>query len=231
MRESPKSDPELSVFVHMSTPNQPHTEPSTEQQSQAASMRREVRLHTDDLDCSLGRVADITGSGMRMIYAKGELPKIGDVQSYTFSDGTDTVTVTGCVKWVRKGSAFSRQGEAGIEFVKLDQGVRDALVRLAVQGKIRERGSGMVRIEPTDLYKLLGVTRYASPEQLDEAFDEQCKRWGGDDPTLPPGRPEARRDLQGLRRAQRSRQARPVRHPLRRPARPRGVIRRCACKL
>ena len=59
------------------------------------------------------------------------------------------------------------------------------MIRLAVQGKFHDKNSGYVRIEQTDLYKLLGVTRYASPEQLDEAFDAECKRWGGDDPTLP----------------------------------------------
>ncbi|MFG0244763.1 MAG: DnaJ domain-containing protein [Phycisphaerales bacterium JB052] len=168
----------------MST-KQPNQRNSPSNENDTVSMRREVRLHTDDLSCSVGRVADITGSGMRLIFPKGNPPQIGEVQTYIFNDGRDSLEVTGSVKWVRKGSAFSRQAEAGIEFVKLDQSVRDSMIRLAVHGKINEKNSGYVRIEQTDLYKLLGVTRYATPEQLDEAFNTECQRWGGDDPTLP----------------------------------------------
>lgn len=164
----------------MSTQSTPNDEQPASQSN--ANARKEVRLHAPEVDCSTGRVADITGSGMRLIFPKGQLPEVGEVQSYTFSDGSDSIEVTGCVKWVRKGSAFSRQAEAGVEFVKLDQGVRDALVRLAVKGKIKEQRASFVQIEQTDLYKILGVTRYASDEQIDEAFNEACNRWNGDNP-------------------------------------------------
>lgn len=158
---------------------QPQQPDQTSQQPVAA--RREARLHAPDLNCSMGRVADITASGMRLIFPKGELPEVGDVQRFTFDDGHCTLEVCGCVKWARKGSAFSRRGEVGIEFVDLTQGQRDAIVRLAVQGKIREDRSSFVRITQNDLYKLLGVTRYASPEQIDKAFDDRSREWGGDD--------------------------------------------------
>lgn len=167
----------------MSTQSTPNDEQPAS--SDNANARKEVRLHAPDVDCSTGRVADITGSGMRLIFPKGQLPEVGEVQSYTFSDGNDSIEVTGCVKWVRKGSAFSRQAEAGVEFVKLDQGMRDALVRLAVKGKIKEPRSSFVQIEQTDLYKVLGITRYASDEQIDEAFNEACNRWNGADADHP----------------------------------------------
>ncbi len=163
----------------MSTPEQHKAE------TDASQTRNEVRLHAPDIDCSTGRVADITGSGMRLIYPKGELPEVGEVLSYAFNDGSDAIEVTGCVKWVRKGSAFSRHAEAGIEFVKLDQGTRDALVRLAVHGKLHEPRSSYVRIAQVDLYKLLGVTRYASDEQIDAAFDACCTQWGSDNANHP----------------------------------------------
>jgi len=165
------------------------SEPAPEQTSSKARheargpgihARRESRLHTPDLECSMGKVADLTGSGMRMIVPKNELPEIGDVQSYTFSDLLDSVTVTGTVKWIRKGCAFSRRCEVGVEFVTLDQGVRDSIVRLAVHGKLREPGAGAVKFRAADLYSVLGVTRYASEEQIDEAFDSCCRRWGED---------------------------------------------------
>lgn len=165
----------------MSTPEQP--DQPTPQKSEA--MRSEVRLHTPGLDCSMGRVADITGSGMRLIFPKGKLPEIGDVQTYTFDDGENTLEVTGSVKWIRRGSAFARQAEAGVEFCKIDQGQRDSLIRLAVQGKLRESKASYVRIAQTDLYKLLGVTRYASAEQIDQAFNERSNEWGNEDTQHP----------------------------------------------
>jgi hypothetical protein len=169
-----------SVYVGMSEQSTPNEESSAN-----ADTRVEARLHAPELSCSTGRVADITGSGMRLIFSKGELPEIGDMQTYTFNDGEDTLDVQGCVKWVRKGSTFSRNSEAGIEFVKLDQGVRDCIVRLAVQGKIKEPRSSYVQIAPTDLYKVLGVTRYATEEQIAAAYNETRQRWGGNNAKNP----------------------------------------------
>jgi hypothetical protein len=160
-------------------PNQPN--PSSNADSCEYIHRTEPRIESEHIACSSGQVADITGSGMRLIFPKGQLPQVGEVQSYTFSDGTDSIEVTGCVKWVRKGSAFSRQAQAGVEFVKLNPDTRESLIRLAVRGKLKEPRSRFVQIEQTDLYRILGVTRYASAEQIDEAFNASCNRWNGED--------------------------------------------------
>lgn len=143
--------------------------------------RTESRIEPQQLACSRGMVADITGSGMRLIFPKDRLPEVGEIHTYTFNDARDTIEITGCVKWVRKGSAFSRQAQAGVEFVKLDQSTRDALIRLAINGKIREPRARYVDFEQADLYKIMGVTRYATPEQLDEAFNDACSRCARDD--------------------------------------------------
>lgn len=150
------------------------------QGDQGIHARRESRLHTPELECSLGKVADITGSGMRMIVSKSDLPQVGDIQSYTFSDRRDSITVTGSVKWVKRGSAFTKHCQVGVEFVKLDQGLRDSIVRLAVHGKIKDPTVGGVQIKNTDLYRVLGVTRYASDEQLKDAFKAQSRQWHPD---------------------------------------------------
>ncbi|MEX0876811.1 MAG: DnaJ domain-containing protein [Phycisphaerales bacterium] len=159
--------------------------------------RREPRLHTPDLRCSVGKVADITGSGMRMIVDKDQIPELGDVQSYTFTDPSDSITVTGTVKWIRKGSAFSKRCEVGVEFVRLDQGLRDSIVRLAVHGKLKDPAAGCVQIRHTDLYKLLGVTRYASEEQLQDAFRAQTRQWHPD----ANGSPEAAQRFEEIHKA------------------------------
>lgn len=164
----------------MSTPDASNEARPVDSNANSVAARRDARLSTPQLTCSHGRVADITASGMRLISPKGELPEVGDAQEYSFDDGTSTLAVNGCVKWVRKGSAFTRRAEVGVEFIDLTQGQRDALVRLAVQGKIKQ-SRDETNPQQTDLYKLLGVTRYASPEQIDQAFNDRSKEWGGDD--------------------------------------------------
>ena len=159
--------------------------PKDDQPEVQADTRAEPRLYAPDLDCSTGRVADITGSGMRLIFPKGDLPQVGDAQTYTFSDGEDFLEIEGNVKWVRKGSAFSRHGEAGVEFVNVDQGVRDCIVRLAVHGKIKDPRSSYVQVETKDLYKVLGITRYANEEQIANAYRETRERWGGNNANNP----------------------------------------------
>ena len=72
---------------------------------------------------------------MRMIVSSKDLPEIGDVQDYTFSDQTGQLTVSGTVKWVRKGTAFTRRCEVGVEFTKLDPATRDAIIKLAEIGR------------------------------------------------------------------------------------------------
>jgi hypothetical protein len=165
----------------MTQPEPNKQDASSQADSSEYINRTESRIEPDQLACSQGQVADITGSGMRLIFPKGQLPEVGEVQSYTFSDGTDSIEVTGCVKWIRKGSAFSRQAQAGVEFVKLNPDTRESLIRLAVQGKIRDNRSRVVQIEQADLYRILGITRYASADQIDEAFNASCNRWNGED--------------------------------------------------
>jgi len=143
-------------------------------------MRTEPRLGTEDLSCSKGRVADITGSGMRMIVAPKDLPEIGDVQSYTFSDSKDEITISGIVKWIRKATIFTRRGEVGVEFVKLDPGTREAIIRLAIHGDLNLDTDRSIKVACPDLYKVLGVSRYASKDELQTAYRKQAKSWHPD---------------------------------------------------
>jgi len=158
------------------------TNPSTDSEtaSDSYAMRNESRLDTDGLHCSLGRVADITGSGMRLIVAPNDLPEIGDIQSYIFADAKDNVTVTGTVKWVRKGTAFTRRCEVGIEFVKLDPQTRDSIIRLAVHGKLGHAPDADIHVIFPNLYKILGVSQYASQDEIQTAYRKNAKLWHPD---------------------------------------------------
>jgi DnaJ domain/PilZ domain len=143
-------------------------------------MRAESRLDTEDLRCSKGRVADITGSGMRLIISPDDLPQINDVQSYTFKDRRDEITITGTVKWIRKGTVFTRRCEVGVEFTKLDPTTRDAIIKLAVTGKMGLTKEREVSIGLTNLYKILGITQHASSSEIQTAFRVEAKRWHPD---------------------------------------------------
>lgn len=146
--------------------------------------RMESRIKTKKLACSQGKVADITGSGMRMLVTKGELPEVGDLQSYTFTDGKHTVEVQGSVKWVRNGSKFARRSEVGVEFVKLDHAVRDAILRLAVQGQLgmssKPGSAAMVEVGVPNLYAMLGVIHCASNDEIKSAYRVACRHWHPD---------------------------------------------------
>lgn len=169
------------------TTNQtPENDPSTQLDTEASSQtddylsRTESRLMTKKLHCCKGKVADITGSGMRMLVSPKDLPEIGDVQEYTFSDQTAEITIAGTVKWVRKGTAFTRRCEVGVEFSKLDPTTRDAIIKLAVHGEMGLTKEGSIEVGYPDLYKLLGITPYAKQEDIEKAYRKEAKTWHPD---------------------------------------------------
>lgn len=187
----PKSAPESAAIAGMTRSEPSQTKPASSGSPDTASFeesayhdRVESRIKPRKLECSHGRIADITGSGMRMLIARADLPEVGDVQSYTFRDDEHTIEVKGTVKWVRTGSAFARRCEVGVEFVRLDQRVRDALLRYAVQGRLGMSHKGdqppVVDIEVPNLYTMLGVVHCASPEEIKAAYRKECRRWHPD---------------------------------------------------
>jgi hypothetical protein len=171
----------------MSTPEpNPSSVPHNSQAQEPEYLERsESRIKARKLSCMQGKVADITCSGMRMLVIKGDLPEVGDVQSYTLSDGVDTIEIKGSVKWVRSGSLFARRSEVGVEFVKVDQPIRDAIVRLAVQGKLGYSSSEgptacQIDVDIPNLYSMLGVVHCASPDEIKFAYRKECRRWHPD---------------------------------------------------
>jgi|GEM_PF-1975458 len=160
---------------------------SAAQESAAADYlsRTESRLLTKSLRCCKGRVADITGSGMRMIVSPKDLPEVGDVQDYTFADKKGQVSVSGTVKWIRKGTAFTRRCEVGVEFLTLEPATRDAIIKLAVHGELGLNSDGQIDVGYPDLYKILGVTPYAKQEDIEGAYRKEAKIWHPDHNSAP----------------------------------------------
>lgn len=156
--------------------------------------RNDVRIDTKGIHCAQDstkiRVADLTGTGMRLTAPASKLPEIGATQTYTFTD-QDTqheLTIQGTVRWVRKGSVISRKAEIGIEFVDLSPSIRDALVRLAVQGELLisnqpdadSQTDSQSRTPNINLYDILAVHPYASGSEIKAAYHKLVKHWHPD---------------------------------------------------
>jgi hypothetical protein len=156
--------------------------PANEQESPNPISRVEPRIETRKLKCSSGRVADLTGTGMRLLVSSSNKPEIGDVQTYTFKDKNHTVEVTGTVRWVADGHGLTRKCQVGIEFTDISPQIREALMRLAIHGNLGEPGKEIneVQIKYPDLYKLLGVTQYATEDEIRRAYHIEARRWHPD---------------------------------------------------
>ncbi len=142
------------------------------------TQRGEARLDTDGLLCREGRVLDLSGGGMRLSMAWKEAPRVGDVATYTFGEGAEEVGLMGTVRWVRPAGRLGRRAEIGIEFVGLTPAKRDALRRLAVNGDagpLADAAKDRVRVGFPDLYKMFGVSVYASQEDLRQAYHRLAK--------------------------------------------------------
>ncbi len=140
--------------------------------------RREPRLDTDGLACHAGRVLDLSGSGMRLLVDWKSAPSAGDPETYVFGDAAGEVRLMGTVRWVRPKGRLRRHAEVGVEFINLTPDKRDALRRMAVTGDpgtLRQPEADTVRVEYPDLYKLLGVSPYASEADLRRAYHAMSK--------------------------------------------------------
>ena len=95
----------------------------------ANNRRRHGRLKTEDTECSLGHVVDISGSGMR-VERKGALPvKVGDKFRIDLQIASDMLELAVAVRRVQK--MGRRKFEYGLEFVGLDDRTKLRLANLA----------------------------------------------------------------------------------------------------
>ena len=140
--------------------------------------RSEPRFDAEGIACHAGRVLDISGAGMRLLVAWKDAPRVGDVESYAFGEGPETVKVMGTVRWVRPAGRLHKRAQVGVEFVGLSPSRRDALRRFAATGDFDALRAGehdAVRVEYPDLYKMFGVSAYASQDDIRRAYHALSK--------------------------------------------------------
>jgi hypothetical protein len=91
------------------------------------------------LRCELGRIVDVSASGMRVLAAGRPGVKRGELRPITIQSDWGTAEVQVRVGWVRRSGWFRR--EIGLEFEGLDERTRRTVFALAFRAGMR--GGGM----------------------------------------------------------------------------------------
>ena len=105
----------------------------------ATRPRRQERFPTHGLNCPLGTVLDLSGSGMRVRRESKPPLNVGDPMAMTIGSESQSVKVSGKVAWIKRVSW--RSFEVGVQFVDVRPGISAALVQLAQYGFISANSS------------------------------------------------------------------------------------------
>lgn len=174
-----REDSKPIVTPHSGVPRHPADAPGTG----GAINRGEARFDTDGLVCHAGRVLDMSGCGMRVLVPWKKAPRVGDPETYIFGEGADEVRLMGTVRWVRPAGRLHKRAQVGVEFVGLTPAKRDALRRLAITGDLqtlRSAEQDAVRVAYPDLYRMFGLSPYASQDDIRRAYRTLSKDWHPD---------------------------------------------------
>lgn len=158
----------------------PETGASSDGDSYAS--RVETRVETRKMRCSHGKVLDLTGRGMRIVLDSKDAPIVGQSQDFVFTGEDAEIRVQGIVRWVRHVGGLRKRTEAGVEFVGLRASQSEALRKYAVVGDLEEPDTGLdqVRIEYPDLYAIMGVSPFASFDEIRRSYHKLVRRWHPD---------------------------------------------------
>lgn len=100
------------------------------EQADPVHRRRFGRVRVGDTRCSLGRVTNISGGGMRVLNRSMTLFKAGAQLVIRVEAGSEEwLEARVCVAWVRPAGIFRQ--EMGLEFVAIDEEARRALLEMA----------------------------------------------------------------------------------------------------
>ncbi len=87
------------------------------------------RLLTERLETDLGRVVNLSASGMRVLCRQSLAARLGETVALRLGEGETGATVRGEIVWARR--AGFRRHVAGVRFVELDEATRRRLTSLA----------------------------------------------------------------------------------------------------
>jgi len=146
------------------------------QRSHRARGATRVGTSEHDLSTHLGRVMDISSTGLRLRGEKRPIVAPGETITLCVTNGSQSIRVGGVVAWARRRSgAF----EVGVRFVGAGDGAVAGLIQFAKHGFVNTIPGGAsagapaalsARVEVEDLYQVLGIARDASGEQIRAAY-------------------------------------------------------------
>ena len=103
----------------------------TMQPRQSGNRRRTGRLQVENVTCNLGKVIDLSATGMRVL---GRRAPSGEFATRITGLGRE-VSVFGRVAWTRPAGIFSR--EFAVEFLRLSGEASKVLTDLAMTSRVR----------------------------------------------------------------------------------------------
>lgn len=148
--------------------------------------RNAARYETSVISCPLGRIADLSRTGMRVQCTGKKPPSKGlsfDLELFSPSDSLmvpmQVVSVTR-LGWGRY--------ELGIKFVNINEETAQAIENLAKFGKVKSvspeandrRRRALAAIRRPDHYKVLGITPSASADEIQQAFRALARKYHPD---------------------------------------------------
>src|SRR5262245_21053767 len=97
----------------------------------ASARRRGGRIAICAIDCNLGKITDISGTGMK-IRTRKRVPKPGMPFMTTLVSADVAVNVACVVKWVKRAGILAK--EVGIEFLQLTPEAQRGIMQLSQAG-------------------------------------------------------------------------------------------------
>ncbi|MCA9294743.1 MAG: DnaJ domain-containing protein [Phycisphaerales bacterium] len=162
-------------------------------------LRRAHRYAANNISVPLGKVLDLSATGMRLSCPRKEAPQVGAVERFVLSNGTQRLAIKGQIVRARKPLWPTAPCDVGVRFLDASASVRAALEQLGKYGFIQggKHGTGFksapvresagapsaseqpppppptqlsASVEVGDLYAMLGVSQDASDEEIRAAF-------------------------------------------------------------
>ena len=160
---------------------------SKRQRGKAA--RRAERHKTNLLTCDLGKVIDVSATGMQIRCDAKPPLKVGQVFQAKLASESQRVTVSGQVVWLKR--CGLKSFAIGVQFLNMKKGTAAVIESLgrfgfvdldAVAAKKAEQTKQSIRatIQLPDYYQVLGVPRHASAEQIQQAFRDLARKYHPD---------------------------------------------------
>lgn len=154
--------------------------------------RRAERHAVETLSCSLGRVVDLSATGMRLACADKPPVQVGQTGKVTLSSPGGSLQVNGRIVWLRRvGGLTSKKHEMGVEFVRLAPGTTeaiDSLIRFgffnapSADGKLKWKRRTKTRrvikasFDLPNYYQILHLGPDAAAEDIKKAYRRLAKQ-------------------------------------------------------